>query len=534
MPGAVKDAAVTRSTDTASSAEQSVVAHQPSIEIPTTISEPLVSSTTTKSKAPSSPRTRGVHAKSASLPSPSARSRTRTSSGGPSQETGPGPVPASQPDNTANVEIEAVDLTLAASTGSGVTEQAEAPKKAASRGRRRKAGAAPNNGSGEGSSSQANDATEPQTATPRRRVTKRAAALPGEEGYQTAVERRAPLGAPKQARKRKSPIDGEEIPAGETADESGSARPRKKRVPPRRQREVTPENSEYIEIDITQVKMGDLVKDMRTGKKFSLHDELMERERMKRQKYSRKKNGEAAPEIRDSATLDSERSGSGSASGSTPAEPTARTGPAASEKYRIVDGVIVVDSSSLQVNRHARAAEEAGEMEEQEENEFTRYTTSATYLRRNMKPHQWPDEETEKFYWALSMFGTDFETIAKMFPGKTRKHIKLKFNREERSAPARIQAALVGQKTVGMDMEEYKRHTGAEYETAEEIYAQQKKAEEEFEARQKAIQDAKEEESRKRREELFGSNKEDDKDQEEGGNKKKGRGKKRKQTEATW
>lgn len=255
---------------------------------------------------------------------------------------------------------------------------------------------------------------------------------------------------------------------------------------------------------------------------------------MKRQKYSGKKNGEAAPANGDSATPNLEPSGSGSASASTPAEPVARTGPAAGETYRIVDGVIVVDSGSLQVDRHARAAEEAGEMEEHEENEFTHHTTSATYLRRNMKPRQWADEETEKFYWALSMFGTDFETIAKMFPGKTRKHVKLKFNREERSAPARIQAALVGQKTVGMDMDEYKRHTGAEYETAEEIYAQQKKAEEEFEARQKALQEAKEEEARKRREELFGSNKEGDKDQEEAGKKKKGRGKKAKRTEATW
>jgi transcription factor TFIIIB component B'' len=154
------------------------------------------------------------------------------------------------------------------------------------------------------------------------------------------------------------------------------------------------------------------------------------------------------------------------------------------------------------VDRHARAREEAGELLEVEENDFSHHTTSATYLRRNLKPQQWTDEETELFYQALSAFGTDFDTICRMFKGKTRKHIKLKFNREERLAPARINAALVGQKTVSIDMEQYQRATGQEYETAEAIYAEQQRAEEEFEARQKALEDEKAEEARRKREEV--------------------------------
>ncbi|KAK0722527.1 hypothetical protein B0T26DRAFT_622068, partial [Lasiosphaeria miniovina] len=177
---------------------------------------------------------------------------------------------------------------------------------------------------------------------------------------------------------------------------------------------------------------------------------------------------------------------------------------------QIIDGEIVLDARSLQVDRHARAAREAGEMEEHEENEFTNHTTSATYLRRKMKAGQWSDEDTEKFYHALRMFGTDFETISRMFHDKTRKHVKLKFNREERSNSAAIRAALVGEKTVGMSIDEYKQYTGQEYETAEAIYAQQKKAEEEFEARQKAIADEKAEELRKKKEALFGAPDADD------------------------
>jgi transcription factor TFIIIB component B'' len=171
--------------------------------------------------------------------------------------------------------------------------------------------------------------------------------------------------------------------------------------------------------------------------------------------------------------------------------------------YQIINGQIVLDHRSLQVDRHARAREEAGELVEIEENDFTNHTTSATYLRRNLKPQQWTDDETDLFYQALQAFGTDFDTICRMFKGKTRKHIKLKFNREERVNPQRITDALVGQKTVSIDMEQYQRATGQEYETAESIYAEQKRAEDEFEAKQKAIEDEKADEIRRKKEEVL-------------------------------
>ncbi|KAK0711486.1 hypothetical protein B0H67DRAFT_493303 [Lasiosphaeris hirsuta] len=205
----------------------------------------------------------------------------------------------------------------------------------------------------------------------------------------------------------------------------------------------------------------------------------------------------------------------------------------AGERYQIINGEIVVDSRSLQVDRHARAAQEAGELEEHEENDFTHHTTTATYLRRKTKPQQWTDEETDKFFWALSAFGTDFDTISRMFPGKSRKHVKLKFNREERASPARISDALVGRKKVGMDMDEYKRATGKEYQTAEAIYAEQKEAEDKFEAEQRAIAEAKAEEERLRKEALFGNPNAAEAEGQGGARKKKGRGRKKMQ-EATW
>ncbi|KAK0738317.1 hypothetical protein B0T18DRAFT_492321 [Schizothecium vesticola] len=408
----------------------------------------------------------------------------------------------------------------------------------AARGRKRKAPAtAPADAEADGETQAEEESqAEGSSAQPKKRArAKRVVLLPGDEGYQTAAEKRA--AARRRARNAAAaPEDGEEGVAEGDAD---TAQP--KRRTPVRQRELTPEDAEAVEIDQTQVKMAELIKDMRVGKKFSRHDELMERERAKRQKQADKKkqqqqNGEAddpaGPSIPAAAP---DAAAPAAASPPEPLPLSTLSGP----RYIIVDGELVVDQSSLRVDRHARARREAGDMEVQEENEFTHQITSATYLRRTMRPQQWDDAETDKLYWALSMFGTDFETIARMFPGKTRKHVKLKFNREERAAPDRIREALVGRKTVGMDMDAYQKHAGgAEYETAEAIYAEQKRAEEEFEAQQARLREEREEEARKRREAMFGAGPNAGKEGDEGGEggkKKKGKGRGRKKAvENTW
>lgn len=368
------------------------------------------------------------------------------------------------------------------------------PKRAA---RKRKSGVTT-----EGASSEQNSTTPPA-----KRTRKRAAPQPSQEGDEGQA---APKTTGGQKRSRSRTANGET----EDDDEGSTARP--KRKPSRPQREATPEDAENVEIDVTQVKMADLAKDMRVGKKFSLHDELMERERAKRLRYNERRKRQQSGEDGDTTAADGEGdtnpspSNQNSTAQETPAEAATDDAPAETnrlapigEQYQIIDGEIVLDHRSLQVDRHARAREAAGELVEVEENDFTHHTTSATYLRRNLKPQQWTDEETDLFYQALSAFGTDFDTICRMFKGKTRKHIKLKFNREERVNPQRINAALVGQKTVAMNMDEYQRHTGQEYESAEAIYAEQKRAEEEFEARQRAIEDEKADEIRRKKEEVL-------------------------------
>lgn len=144
--------------------------------------------------------------------------------------------------------------------------------------------------------------------------------------------------------------------------------------------------------------------------------------------------------------------------------------------FRIVDGQIVTDETNLVIDRVAQAEEEAAETAVPliEANDLTRKVNNMSWVnsrRRDVTdrvPHSrsksdpWSDEETERFYEALRMFGTDFYLISKMFPPKTRKMIKLKFIREERIDLERVNATLLGKKTTGksFDLEFYARETG--------------------------------------------------------------------------
>ncbi|KAF4452525.1 Transcription factor TFIIIB component B'' [Fusarium austroafricanum] len=308
---------------------------------------------------------------------------------------------------------------------------------------------------------------------------------------------------PKQPRKRR-------------VTQSGTSTPRNRRA-----RSITPEDSESQLVDLQKLKMADLTKDLHIGKKFSRHDELRERERRARMKSKLGTDGERDSSATPEASGQGEKIGSPAApspapSASTPAAPS---GP----QFRIVDGQIVIDQSSLAVDRHARAAAAAGDMETVEENDFTRLITSNSFMNTSKLkgPNIWTDAETELFYRGLRMLGTDFEMISKMFPGKQRRHVKLKFNREERHCPQRINAALIGEKTVKIDIDEYKAFTGSEFEPVADIEAEQRRIQEEYEAEEKRRADEQAEIMRKRREELF-------KDDDEGDAKKKK--KKKKQT----
>jgi transcription factor TFIIIB component B'' len=269
---------------------------------------------------------------------------------------------------------------------------------------------------------------------------------------------------------------------------------------------VTPEDAETRVVDLQSLTMSDLTRDLHIGKKFSRHDELKERERQRKTTMRKKK--EETPSAGPSPV---------EGGPSNPLTPLIGAGeePAALPKhsvpsgagvqFQIINGEIVIDQKSLAVDRHARAAELNGELESIIEDDFTRLITSNSF-RTDSKlrgPNYWSATDTELFYRGLRMFGTDFETIAKMFPGRSRRHVKMKFNREERKAPSFVDAALTGVKDVKMDVDEYKNWTGLEFEDVGAIMAEQDRRQAEYDAEEKRIADEKEEDLRKKRAALF-------------------------------
>ncbi|CRK21768.1 hypothetical protein BN1723_017946, partial [Verticillium longisporum] len=183
-----------------------------------------------------------------------------------------------------------------------------------------------------------------------------------------------------------------------------------------------------------------------------------------------------------------------------------------------VDGQIVLDQRSLQVDAHARAEQrdlaEGITREEQEEHDFSHHVTSNSFLPKTSKirgPNIWNEEDTELLYRGLRMFGTDFQMISAMFPGRTRRHVKMKFNREERLNPTRIHAVLVGEKTVKIDLQEYKQWTKRkeEFVPTETIMAEQRRAKAEFDAAQKAKEDEKKAAMEEKRRKLWADGEEE-------------------------
>ncbi|KAI1328404.1 hypothetical protein F5Y16DRAFT_368966 [Xylariaceae sp. FL0255] len=320
-------------------------------------------------------------------------------------------------------------------------------------------------------------------------------AIPPEEPEPTR-----PAAAKKKApRKRKSvTADG-----GTEADGSAPKRKRQRKQPsaetnqagttpaPKKQsrRKQLPEDAESQTVDHTTMTVGELTKDLGIGKPFKHAEEIEDRAREARAKYRLKKlerdkrrmgllpamPAASAAEEPDAADENGSRGAALAEMGAAAMDSGAGQGVG----YDVVDGQIVVHAASLIVNRHNQ---DMSNLEVVEENEFTNLINSASFSKKPTGANFWTDEDTEKFYRLLGMFGTDFETISNLFPDKTRRAIKLKFNKEERLRPNRVNAAMMvrGEKRVGIDLEAYKA-TQEQWQTKDKILAEHAKLAEEHE-----------------------------------------------------
>ena len=315
---------------------------------------------------------------------------------------------------------------------------------------------------------------------------------PGHESQSQAKQKRP--GKTKVSRRRRN-VEEEAAAIVDAAVQGTTKDPRKRGR--RSKRAETPENAENERISTADTTMVELCRDTRKGRTSSRERRLKE---MDRAAFVAKKQRELQELMDQEAAPDAER-------------PVERAQPEESRETRqqeleltvvqqvprtiIVDGQIRIDPDSLRIDRHAAAAverERDGEIEAIDENDLSRKVTSGSWLKRDQSG-RWNELLLDRLYQGLRMFGTDFEMISKMFPGKSRHAIKLKFCKEEKLDYPRIQAALLGKEPVVL--EEYEKMTGAEYEHPSELERameeDRKMLEEEQAVEMQAMKDAEQE-----------------------------------------
>ncbi|CCF72819.1 Transcription factor TFIIIB component B'' [Babesia microti strain RI] len=67
---------------------------------------------------------------------------------------------------------------------------------------------------------------------------------------------------------------------------------------------------------------------------------------------------------------------------------------------------------------------------------------------------KWSDRDTDTFYRAIEMFGSDLLMVNGMLPHYTAKQIHIKFKNEEKKSPDRLQAALNRKGEINIDFYE--------------------------------------------------------------------------------
>lgn len=158
-------------------------------------------------------------------------------------------------------------------------------------------------------------------------------------------------------------------------------------------------------------------------------------------------------------------------------------------KLTIKDGHLTIDEDSRVIDRHATTGPDL--REKHNENPFENIVNSATYGRQRYTD-KWDDLEIQKFYQALSQWGTDFALIAQMFPYRTRRQVKAKFILEEKKRPALVELALSRKLGNNFVLQNYEAESNKKFGTLSEFNEKIKQLKREHEQNLKELSIAKE------------------------------------------
>ncbi|XP_076450199.1 uncharacterized protein LOC143286505 [Babylonia areolata] len=132
--------------------------------------------------------------------------------------------------------------------------------------------------------------------------------------------------------------------------------------------------------------------------------------------------------------------------------------------------IILNEESMTVAGKKSDSQHQPTEIVEEDED---RFITSHSFRDKAQRSKKWSKKETERFFGALRLVGTDFFLMAKMFPSRSRKDLKNKFSKEDKQNRALIDKAL--QEHVEFTKNHFEK---AEEEDAAEIRHQKALAEE--------------------------------------------------------
>ncbi|XP_037401924.1 transcription factor TFIIIB component B'' homolog isoform X1 [Pygocentrus nattereri] len=134
----------------------------------------------------------------------------------------------------------------------------------------------------------------------------------------------------------------------------------------------------------------------------------------------------------------------------TPGSETREEEPLLAPRVKVAeDGSLIIDEESLTVEvlrvKGPNPAEERDPIFERGS------TTTYSSFRKGTYTKPWSNRETDMFFLAISMVGTDFSMIGQLFPHRARIEIKNKFKKEERANSWRIDKAFKERRRLDLD-----------------------------------------------------------------------------------
>ncbi|XP_066502567.1 transcription factor TFIIIB component B'' homolog [Hoplias malabaricus] len=134
----------------------------------------------------------------------------------------------------------------------------------------------------------------------------------------------------------------------------------------------------------------------------------------------------------------------------TPSSGTGVDEPLLAPRVKVAeDGSLIIDEESLTVEvlrvNGPNPAEERDPIFERGS------TTTYSSFRKGTYTKPWSNRETDMFFLAISMVGTDFSMIGQLFPHRARVEIKNKFKKEERANSWRIDKAFKERRRLDLD-----------------------------------------------------------------------------------